>query len=185
MIGSYVSPFVGKNPMADFGLQLAEAIRQQQLQAQQKAQILQALGFAPNMAAMGAIPYNSGIIPLDGKAYVRPGGIPPEVQQMLEGLLGLRNRNVAQFQGYTDAQAKTMHPEQFQSAEALRTGDIQQQASDAKAASQLNDYSLLDRLLRLYPELLPSPPQIENSGTFFNRGSGQPISRFTIPTFGR
>lgn len=90
-----------------FGAALAQAIAQQQQEAQQKAQILQALGFAPNMAAMGAIPYNAGIITMDGQSYVRPGGIPPQVQQMLESFLGVKNlgaRNYPNLPAYRNPQ---------------------------------------------------------------------------------
>lgn len=68
---------------------ISQAIAKQQQEEQLKAQILQALGFFKNDNPFGAIPHGAGIMTMDNQAYVRPGGVPQPIQQLLESLLGV------------------------------------------------------------------------------------------------
>ena len=80
---------------------IMQAVEQQKLQEQQKAQVMQTMGFGGNMSQFGAIPQGHGIANLEGKVWTRPGGTPPGIQALMENLLGAKAQPYARFTGFT------------------------------------------------------------------------------------
>ena len=133
---------------------IVQAVEQQKLQEQQKAQVMQSLGFGGNMSQFGAIPQGHGITQMDGKVYTRPGGTPPEIQQLLESLTGANAQPYARFSGYTDNFPTKSLQTQANSpmaggTEGLDPMKLQTAANMHKQAQSLDD---IQQLYYLYPK---------------------------------
>lgn len=139
---------------------IMQAVEQQKLQEQQKAQVLQAMGYGLNPMPMGAIPQNSSVLALDGQAYTRPGGAPPG--QILQTLLGARVGGG--MRGLQDpASFGTFHQERPGAVpDALGNNERGFVQNQLQTGIDSKDATLIEFLRRNFPELFGE--QQQNSG---------------------
>jgi hypothetical protein len=160
------APATGQPLQPQGGSQISSVVQQalaDQMRGQQiKAQIMQALGFGQNPMPMGAIPRGHGIAIMDGQAMTRPGGMPTQVNELLQSLMGLGAGGTRGMQQPNPGTFQMERPGGVMEQTGNNDPGFVQNRLDTALASK--DQMMLDFLLRNFSELIKGAVPPQNSG---------------------